>query len=91
VGQLTSSNFQIDKGLAVSDTDDRLYMITWNSGIGKRILTFDKTTRTELPMYDTVITTGGGQDFVTCGPHAVAFHLFGIGVTKNVVIVRDLP
>ena len=65
--------------------------MTWDSGQGKRILTFDRASKAELPLFETGILTGGAQGLVACGNHTVAFHLFGDGVAKKVVLVRNLP
>ena len=91
IAQLSTTNVLFDKGVQVGDTDNRVYFVTWDSGIGKRILSFDRTTKQELAPFNTGVIPGGAQDLVACGSHTVAFHLFGSGVAKNVVLIRNLP
>lgn len=89
VGQLRTADLYTDRRMTLSDSDDRVYMVTWNGG-GKRVLTFDKTHQTELKPYDTTVTEGGAMHLVPAGPHAIAFHLYG-SVTRKVIIVQNLP
>lgn len=91
VGQLSTTDFLFDRGLAINDAENRVYYVTWDSGQGKRIVTFDRSTKQEVSSYNTGVTTGGALNLVACGNHTVAFNLFGSGVSRNVVIVRNLP
>ncbi len=92
LGRLNSTDFLADRGVASDvDANSRVYFITWSHGLGKRILTFDATTQTQVGSFDTGVTSGGADNFVTCGNHAVAFHTFGSGITRQVVIVKGLP
>jgi DNA-binding beta-propeller fold protein YncE len=91
VGQLNSPNFLVDKGIAISESDDRVYFVTWNPTTAKRILVFNKTTRNEIPFFDTGVTQGGATNLIACGSRSVAFSLFGSGVDRHVVICRFLP
>lgn len=91
VHQFAQTNFLVDKGVAVSQEDNRAYFVTWSHNVNKRILAFDLTTRQELPFVDAGALPGGALNLIAAGPRTVAFHLFGEGVKRQVVIVRGLP
>ncbi|AIE85402.1 Ig domain protein, group 2 domain protein [Fimbriimonas ginsengisoli Gsoil 348] len=91
VQTLPATDFLVDRGVAVSESDNRIYYVTWDSSHNKRILTFDQTTYAEKPVYDTGAIPGGALDLTACGNHTVAFYNFGSGVTRELIIVRNLP
>lgn len=88
---LPTTNVLIDKELAVSSSDNRVYFVTWAPNKDKRILTFDKTSGVEKPLVSTGIFNGGAQNLVACGNRTVVFRLFGSGVKRSLFIVRNLP
>jgi hypothetical protein len=92
VRTMSSGNFLIDRILTASEHDNRVYYTSWDPTHGKRILTFNLTTGTELAPFSTTIDIGGAQNMIACGNRTVAFHLFGPGgVKRTPFIVRNLP
>lgn len=90
IESLPTTDFLSDREVGVSTSDNRIYYVTWDSAHNKRILSFDLATYNEHPWFDTGSIPGGCNDFMACGNHTVAFHIFGSGVTQNLVIVHGL-
>ena len=88
---LPLTDFLVDREVGVNAPDNRIYYVSWDSGHNKRILSFDLTTLTEYPWFDTGSIPGGCNSFIACGNHTVAFYIYGYNVTQNLVIVRGLP
>ncbi|HWD38112.1 MAG TPA: hypothetical protein VG944_04635 [Fimbriimonas sp.] len=86
-----TSNFLVDREVAVSTSDNRAYYVTWDPVTNKRILCFDAVTGHEYPFIDTGLVPGGSQKLIACDNHTVAYFNFGSGVTPEVVIIRGLP
>ena len=93
VGQLPTVHFLPNgRHIAVSDSDNRAYIITWDFSSNKQLLCYDLTTLAELPQRDTGPVPGGAFDIVACGNHTVAFRDYGAIVEPNkVFILRNLP
>jgi len=89
--QYSKRDFKVDKRVAVSETENRTYFVTWNSVTAKQILSFDKSTGTELAVTETKVLTGGADNLLAVGNHSVIFHLYGEGVKRTPVIIRNLP
>jgi hypothetical protein len=85
----STAHVTFDRGLTLSDADNRFYMVTWNSG-DKHILTFNLATKAELLDYNTGIARGGVLNLTACGNKTVAFNLYGDGA-RTVVLVNNLP
>lgn len=93
VGQLSTQHFLPNgKHIASSDSDNRIYIVTWDAVINKQILCYDLTTYEELPQRDTGFIPGGAIDIVACGNHTVAFRDYGATTSPNqIFIIRGLP
>lgn len=90
VAQLNTSDFLVDHEVGVSDADDRVYIVTWDSGTPKRVVTYNKTSKKQLAVFDTGYGAGGAQNVVGCDNHTIAFRIFG--ETEHVIcIARGLP
>ncbi len=85
----STAHINSDRGLALSDADDRFYVVTWNFG-DKHIVTFDRGTKAELLDYNTGIARGGATNLTACGNKTVAFNIYGDGA-RTVVLVSNLP
>ena len=77
--------------VATNTSDNRIYYATWDGTHNKRILSFDLSTYSEYPLFDTGIMPGGAEHLISCGNHTVAFFLYGSGAPQEIVIVRGLP
>ncbi|MEI7986213.1 MAG: hypothetical protein WCI55_11355 [Armatimonadota bacterium] len=93
VGQLSTTHFLPNgRHIALSDSDNRAYIVTWDAVINKQLLCYDLTTQQELPQRDTGFIPGGAFDIVACGNHTVAFRDYGAIVEPNkIFIFRNLP
>jgi hypothetical protein len=92
VRQLSTEHFLSDgRHMASSDSDNRAYIVTWNSSVNKQILSYDLTSYAELPPRDSGFIPGGATDIVACGNHTVAFRDYGAIISPNqIFIIRGL-
>lgn len=91
LNQFPATHFLIDHVCAASGPENRVYFVTWDNAISKKIVTFNMTTLAELTLRDTGVTQGGAESIVACGNHMVAFRTFNSGTTEKICIVRNLP
>jgi len=90
VESLPTTNFLVDREVAVSQADNRIYYVTWSATNNKRILCFNLKTYQEIPFRDVGPLPGGCLKPLACGHHTVAFFIFGSGVTQNLIIIHNL-
>lgn len=88
---LPQTHFLIDRVLNVDEADNRVYFVTWAPNKTKVVLSFDKSTGVEMPMFDTGFPFGGVNTVAGCGNHTAVFRVFGTGVKTTPIIVRNLP
>ena len=91
VGQLSSAHFLSDgRHIACNSSDNRAYIVTWNSETNKQILCYNLTSFVELAKRDTGLIPGGAIDIVACGNHTVAFRDFGAIVEPNKIFILEI-
>lgn len=91
VKSFPTAHFLFDRVLSASTADNRVYYVTWDADFEKRVLSFNRTTGAELPVTGTQGLPGGVDNVIATGNHTAVFHLFGDGVKRTPVIVRNLP